>query len=246
LFLKSTSISALLSGFIGTEFSAVFRDNKSDKRRIQLAEPGPMLPPVPAILLTVNGNNGIPDEISVVWTFIIEGNPPQIGISVHAHHVAQRFISKHKEFVLNVPTTKIIGAFDTVDMNSSKVGDKFKLTGLTRGKAIKVNAPTIEESPIHCECRVFNTIKVPPARTVFLAEVVATTVHEDVCDKNGRLIVSAVPFFGMTAGSGEFYTMGKLVGHIGKSVGRNDIRSVVSGCLKFFNILTYVIIIRYV
>jgi len=40
------------------------------------------------------------------------------------------------------------------------------------------------------------------------ADVVATTVHEGVCDKDGRLIVSNVPFFGMTAGSGEFYTMG--------------------------------------
>jgi hypothetical protein len=41
---------------------------------------------------------------------------------------------------------------------------------------------------------------------------------------DGRLIVSNVPFFGMTAGSGEFYTMGKLVGHIGKTVGRTDIK----------------------
>jgi len=28
----------------------------------------------------------------------------------------------------------------------------------------------------------------------------------------------------MTAGSGEFYTMGEKVGHIGKSVGRSDIK----------------------
>jgi hypothetical protein len=28
----------------------------------------------------------------------------------------------------------------------------------------------------------------------------------------------------MTAGSGEFYTMGRKVGHIGQTVGRSDIR----------------------
>ena len=65
----------------------------------------------------------------------------------------------------------------------------------------------IAESPIHVECRVFSTIDVPPERVMFLAEVTATTVHEGVCDKHGRLIVENVPFFGMTAGSGEFYTM---------------------------------------
>ncbi|MBI3667716.1 MAG: flavin reductase family protein [Acidobacteria bacterium] len=193
------------------------------KRRL-LPEPGPMLPPVPAILLTVNGKPGDPDEISVVWTFVICGKPPQIGISVGHQHLAEKLVDLHKEFVLNVPVASVVQAFDKVDMNSSKVGDKFKLSGLTRGKAVKVNAPTVEESPIHVECKVFHTLDVPPARTMFLAEVVATSVHEGACDEKGRLIVSAVPFFGMSAGSGEFYTMGKLVGHIGQTVGRTDIK----------------------
>ena len=61
-------------------------------------------------------------------------------------------------------------------------------------------------------------------RQVFIAEVVATTVAEGVVDANERLMVEEVPFFGMTAGSGEFYTMGKAIGHIGQTVGRDDIR----------------------
>ena len=85
-------------------------------------------------------------------------------------------------------------------------------------------APTVEESPIHLECRVFDRIEVPPIRTVYLAEVVATRVLEGTTDADGRLVVPAVPFFGMTAGSGEFYTMGERVGHIGMTVGRTDIK----------------------
>ncbi len=194
------------------------------QKRLQLAEAGPMIPPVPAILLTVNGKPGGPDEISVVWTFVIEGKPPQIGISVHKEHVANGLIKTHGQFVLNLPVAGIVVPFDKVDMSSSRVGDKFKLSGLTRGKALKVNAPTVEESPIHVECKVFNTIEVPPARTLFLADVVATTVHEGVCDEKGRLMVEKVPFFGMTAGSGEFYTMGKRVGNIGMTKNRTDIK----------------------
>lgn len=224
VFFKRSAFTCLLAGIYGTGYSSFAPREVKDKRRIKLAEPGPMIPPVPAILLTVNGESDGPDEISVVWTFILEGNPPQIGISVHKHHIAGKLVKQHNEFVLNVPTSDMIKAFDTVDMNSGKVGDKYKLAGLTRGKAVAVNAPTVEESPIHVECKVFNTIEVPPARTVFFANVVSTTVHQGVCDKNGRLIVPNVPFFGMTAGSGEFYTMGKRVGHIGKSIGRNDIK----------------------
>jgi flavin reductase (DIM6/NTAB) family NADH-FMN oxidoreductase RutF len=196
----------------------------SVKARTFLKEPGPMVPPVPAILLTVNGQAGEPDEISVVWTFVIEGKPPQVGIAPGNHHRAQALVERHREFVLNVPVVSMVEAFDKVDFSSTKVADKFALTGWTRGRAAKVDAPTIDEAPIQVECRVFESVSARPARKVFLADVVATSVHQGVCDAEGRLIVEAVPFFGMTAGSGEFYTMGRRVGHIGQGVGRSDIK----------------------
>lgn len=192
--------------------------------RKALLEPGPMVPPVPAVLLTVNGMPGDPDEITVLWTFIVNGDPPQIGVAAAHEHIAGKLITEHGEFVLNVPVADMVVPFDRVDMNSSRVADKFELSGLTRGRATVVDAPTVEECPIQVECRVFNTIDVPPMRTIFLANVVATTVLDGVVDENERLAVPDVPFFGMTAGSGEFYTMGDPVGHIGHTVGRDDIR----------------------
>jgi len=224
IFIKKTIFPAMMAGLGGASMPNLISMHNKDNKRIRLSENGPMIPPVPAILLTVNGKLGDPKEISVVWTFVLEGKPPQIGISVADYHIAGDLIKMHEEFVLNVPTADMVTAFDTVDMNSSKVGDKYALSKLTEGKAVVVDAPTISEAPIQVECRIFNAIAVPPHRTVFFADVVATTVLEGVCDKSGRLIVPNVSFFGMTAGSGEFYTMGKPVGHIGKTVGRNDIK----------------------
>ncbi len=224
VFLRETAVITLFgsSGMIGRT-APVWAGERSGKRKL-LATPSPMIPPVPAILLTVNGEKDIRDEITVVWTFVINSKPPQVGISVHKQHVALGLIRKHGQFVLNVPTADMAEQFDMVDMNSKKALDKFSLTGLTREKAVKVNAPAIKESPIHVECRVFDEIAVPPVRTMFLADVLATAVHEHVCDENGRLIVASTPFFGMTPGSGEFYTMGKLVGHIGQSLDKDDIK----------------------
>ena len=224
IFLRNTSLAALfgiLSG-IGID-GELFAEEKSTARK-SLAKASPMIPPVPAILLTINGIQEKEYEVSVVWTFVINSHPAQIGISVHDDHVALDLIRKHSQFVLNVPTADMANVFDIIDMNSKKYLDKYELSGLTRGKASSIDAPTIEESPIHVECRTFNEIKVPPTRTLFLAEVVATTVHEYACDDNGRLNVSKVPFFGMTVGSGEFYKMGKKVGHIGQSIDRDDIK----------------------
>ena len=216
-------LTATALSFLGARSPAVAVD-RSTRGRIALPRPGPMLPPVPAILLTVLGKAGEPDEISVLWTFVVNGDPPQVGVSAGDEHRAGPLIALHREFVLNVPVASLVHPFDRVDMSSGKVGDKFALSGLTRGAATVVKAPTVEEAPIQLECRVSHTLRVPPERTVYLADVVATTVHEGVCDTDGRLIVSSAAFFGMTAGSGEFYTLERNVGHIGQTVGRRDIR----------------------
>lgn len=220
--MKDTRRSFLKHAGVGAAFSSA--PGRPGLTRRTLDKPGPMLPPVPAIFLTVNGGPGEIDEIAVVWTFVVNGIPPQVGISVGDEHVAGGLVDRHQQFVLNVPTAALVHAFDRVDMNSSHRGDKFALSGLTRGRAKVVDAPTVEEAPIQLECRVIHRLRVPPERTVFVAEVVATTVHEGVCDADGRLIVGSQAFIGMTAGSGEFYTLDRPVGHIGQSVGRRDIR----------------------
>lgn len=192
--------------------------------RTALAKPGPMLPPVPAILTSVRGQPGDPDELAVLWTFVVNGDPPQVGVAAGDEHIAGALIALHREFVLNVPTASMIHGFDVIDFSSSRAGDKFGKSGFTRGQATRVDAPAVNEAPIQLECRLTHTLRVPPQRTVFVAEVVATTVHEGICDADGRLRPGSAAFFGMAAGCGEFFTLGQKVGHIGQSVGRRDIR----------------------
>jgi len=193
-------------------------------RRTTLSKPGPMLPPSPAILTSVRGRPGEIDELAVLWTFVVNGDPAQVGVAAADEHVAGDLIALHRQFVLNVPTVSMIHGFDVVDFSSSRAGDKFAKSGFTRGRATQVDAPTVQEAPIQLECRVSYTLRVPPVRTLFIADVVATTVHEGICDEDGRLRAESAAFFGMAAGSGEFFTLGQRVGHIGQSVGRRDIR----------------------
>ena len=74
------------------------------------------------------------------------------------------------------------------------------------------------------ECRVLDTHPLPPARTLFTAEVLHTTVHPGVTDDDGRLDADSRPFFGMAAGCGEFRTLGKKVGYIGMTKGPSRIK----------------------
>ncbi|MHC4608670.1 MAG: flavin reductase family protein [Planctomycetota bacterium] len=200
-------------------------------KRLELPEPGPMLPPVPAIVLGVLGDEETRDDLTVVWTFVLCGKPPQVGISVAEKsaitgggHVALEFLKRHGEFTLNVPDASWVEAFDTIDMCSSERDDKFARAGLTRLESKTVRAPGVAEAPIVLECRVLDAHRLRPARTLFAAEVLRTTVLPGVTDGDGRLNADARPFFGMTAGCGEFRTLGPKVGHIGQTKGITHIR----------------------
>ncbi|MHC5066401.1 MAG: flavin reductase family protein [Planctomycetota bacterium] len=199
--------------------------------RFELPEPGPMLPPVPAIVLGVQGDETKPDDLTVVWTYVLNGNPPQIGISVGddsaitGHkHAALELIQKQREFTLNVPDASWIEQFDGIDMTASTRADKFAANGLTRLPSKVIGAPGIAEAAIVLECRVLQEHRLPPSRTVFFAEVLRASVHPGVTDADGRLDSQARESFGMTSGNGEFWSFGRKVGRIGMTVGREDIR----------------------
>ena len=109
-------------------------------------------------------------------------------------------------------------------MSASTRADKFAANGLTRLPSKLIGAPGIAEAAIVLECRVLQVHRLPPTRTVFLAEVVRVSVHPGVTDATGRLDSTSRQFFGMTSGNGEFWTFGQRIGNIGMTVGRNDIR----------------------
>ncbi|MHC5038815.1 MAG: flavin reductase family protein [Planctomycetota bacterium] len=199
--------------------------------RFELPEPGPMLPPVPAVVLGVKGDGETADDLTVVWTFVLNGKPPQIGVSVSRTsaisgkgQVALGFLESHGDFTLNVLDAEWVKAFDTIDMCASDRADKFEKAGLTRFPSKTVSAPGIAEAAIILECRVFASHPLPPARTIFAAEVARTTVAPGVTDASGRLLPDSRPLFGMAAGCGEFWTLGKKVGYIGMTRGPSRIR----------------------
>ena len=202
----------------------------SQKNRFELPQAGPMIPPVPAIVLGVKGDSTIDDDLTIVWTFILEGNPPLIGISVPDNsaitgdtYVGLELLKKHGEFTLNVPDESWVAEFDNIDMTASSRTDKFTENGLTRLPSKLIDAPGIAEAAIVLECKVLQMHSLPPQRTVFFAEVVRTSVHPGVTDENGKLDSKSREFFGMTAGNGEFWTFGRKVGNIGKTIEREDI-----------------------
>ena len=117
-------------------------------------KPGTLIYPLPAVLVSCGAT---PDEynlLTVAWTGTVCTDPPMCYVSVRPERHSYGIIRRTGEFVINLTTRGLARAADWCGVRSGRDYDKFREMGLTPGKALKVAAPIVEESPVSIECRV--------------------------------------------------------------------------------------------
>ena len=184
----------------------------------QVWKPGNLLAPVPPVLVSC-GNMEKPNLITIAWAGTINSDPVRVSISVRPERYSHGLISESGEFVINLPTQKILRAVDWCGVKSGRDVDKFKEMGLTAVPGSAVSAPVLAESPVNLECRVFQTIPLG-SHDLFLADVVA--VDEDLLDEAGRLRLDKAGLAAYVHGT--YYALGKQLGTFGYSVRKKPAR----------------------
>lgn len=192
-------------------------------------KPGNMVYPLPAALVSCADKDGNTNLLTIGWTGTICTNPPMLYISVRPERYSYHMIEETREFVLNLTNEEIIKATDLCGVKSGRDVDKWKLAGLTPGKASAVKAPIVVESPVNIECQVTEIIKLG-SHDMFIARVVAVEADERYFDKDGRFNLNKA---GLIAYShGDYLTTGERVGSFGFSVRKKDcsVRERCGGC----------------
>ena len=182
----------------------------------QLWKPGNMLYPLPAVMVSTADLTGNDNIITVAWTGTVCTNPAMLYISVRPERYSYHMLKESGEFAVNLTTEKLARTTDWCGVRSGRDVDKWKETGLTRGKAQKLQyAPVIQESPVNLECKVCE-VKELGSHHMFLAEVLAVQADESFMKKDGKFELNAS---GLLAYShGEYFTLGKELGRFGFSV----------------------------
>jgi flavin reductase (DIM6/NTAB) family NADH-FMN oxidoreductase RutF len=152
----------------------------------KIFEPMTALVPLPAVMVTCQRPNETPNIITISWTGIICSEPPMLSISVRRSRFSHDIIKSTGEFVVNITNRSLAEATDVCGVASGRDTDKFKLTGLTPVPASKVKVPMIAECPINLECQTRTTLELG-SHDMFVAEIVATHIDEDILDSQGRL-----------------------------------------------------------
>ena len=178
---------------------------------------GNMLYPLPVVLVSV-GDGKDPDKdnmLTVAWAGTICSDPPMVSISVRPERYSYQTLMNTGEFVINLPTERMVQAVDYCGVKSGKDVNKWEKTGLHKIPADKVSAPMIGESSVNLECKVREKKKLG-SHTMFTAEVVAVHADKTFMDAKHKFHLEwSKP---IVYSHGTYYSLGKVLGTFGYSV----------------------------
>jgi len=174
-----------------------------------------MIYPLPAVLVSCGATPEEYNMLTVAWTGTICSDPAMCYISVRPDRHSYDIIRRTGEFVINLTTEALARATDWCGVKSGKDVNKWREMGLTPVPATVVNAPLIEESPVSIECRVKQILPLG-THDMFIAEVVNVVVDEQYLDEKGKFDMVRAGL--MAYSHGEYFTLGKSLGHFGWSV----------------------------
>lgn len=170
--------------------------------------------PCPVVLVTCLDNDGNPNIITLAWVGTVCSEPPIIAVGIRPTRYSHGLIKSNKEFVVNIPTTKILRESDYCGVSSGKNIEKFTETKLTKQKAENVKSPLIKECPVNIECKLKEVIPLG-AHDLFLGEIVQVHVDNEIMDEKGNIdFKKADPF---VFNQGEYWSINKKLGNYGFS-----------------------------
>ncbi len=173
-----------------------------------------LLAPVPPVLVSC-GTGDSANLITIAWAGTVCTHPPRLSISVRKSRHSYPLICESGEFVVNLPTQKLLGAIDWCGVKSGKDVNKFEAMGLTACPANTISCPVVQESPINLECKVFQQIELG-SHDLFLADITAIQVDESLLDENGKLCLDKAGL--LAYAHGAYYSLGNQLGTFGYSV----------------------------
>jgi flavin reductase (DIM6/NTAB) family NADH-FMN oxidoreductase RutF len=187
----------------------------SDCRQKTGWEPGTMLFPLPVVLVSCRGPDGRANLVTVAWAGIVCTEPPMLSISLTPQRFSHDLIISSRQFAVNLPSGELARAVDLCGVKSGRDVDKFALSGLSKGKAERIQVPVVAECPIVLECELRQTLPLG-SHTMFVAEIVWVQVATALIQSDGRLDLARM---GPVAfAHGAYWSLGKVLGGFGFSV----------------------------
>lgn len=117
-----------------------------------------LLHPKMTFFLTSISKDGKPNVMTCAWATPVSEEPPIVIVCVAKESYTSGLIKQTKEFVINIPTKRLLKALWICGKESGRVTDKFVKAGLRCGSGKKVKSPVIEGCIGYIECKLWKTV----------------------------------------------------------------------------------------
>lgn len=111
-----------------------------------------------AFFLTSISRDGKPNVMACAWATPVSEEPPIVIVCVSKESYTAKLIKQTKEFVINIPTKKLLKALWICGKTSGRDIDKFNKAGLKYTKGKKVQTPVINDCIGYIECRLWKAV----------------------------------------------------------------------------------------
>jgi flavin reductase (DIM6/NTAB) family NADH-FMN oxidoreductase RutF len=126
----------------------------------------------PTTLIT-SAAGGRRNVMTAAWVMAVDYDPAKLVAVIAADTFTRTLIEQSGEFVVNVPTLKLIDVVYAAGQRSGEDDDKFAAYGLTTAEASIVGAPLIDDCAAWLECRVVPEPHMQERYDLFVGDVVA-------------------------------------------------------------------------
>jgi flavin reductase (DIM6/NTAB) family NADH-FMN oxidoreductase RutF len=99
-----------------------------------------------------------PNVMTCAWATPVSEEPPIVIVCVSKENYSSELIKQTKEFVINIPTKKLLKALWICGKTSGRNTNKFEKAKLKHASAKRVKAPIMSDCIGHIECKVWKTV----------------------------------------------------------------------------------------
>jgi|SRR3972149_847425 len=117
-----------------------------------------LLHPKITFFLTSLDKKGTPNVMTCAWATPVSEEPPVVIVCVSKKSHTAKLIKQTKEFVINIPTKKLLKSLWICGSTSGRDTNKFEKAKLKTVSAKKVKAPIIIDCIGHIECKLWKMV----------------------------------------------------------------------------------------
>ncbi|WP_300380764.1 flavin reductase family protein [Clostridium sp.] len=182
-----------------------------------------VLNPVPVVLITSRNKEGKENVFTVGWTGTVCTRPPMLSISIRPERLSYEYITESMEFIVNLPSSKMVKALDYCGVKSGRKFDKIKDMDFSMKEGNMVNVPYIDDCPITIECKVKQIVKLG-SHDMFIADVLSSHINENLLDENGKIHFEKANLISYS--HGEYFKLPENnIGYFGFSLAKDSKKS---------------------